>query len=580
MRVGSRQTSGHTRPVTGVEVDGFEQTAETDGAAWGSPSPKRLVVGEALWEGGFARRLLHSRELVLVLVGVGVLLRVAQYLSDRSLWVDEAWLSLDLINHPLKDLTGPLGFQQASPVGFLLIEGVIAKVLGYSEYALRLFPLACGILSVPLFAWLARRTVSTAAAPFAILLFVVADGLIYYSSEVKPYETDVTVAVCLLAAGALLTDDAAPRIRSAAIISVAGLVLVTLSFSAVLVVGAISAVLLVRLVLNWRRNLLSPASLAILLWGSAATGIAIFGVSQTHAIRDSFGTSGFFLGVDGSSPTHGLNVMGTGIATALGFPQGRPFSHVEKLALLCAIVGAIALVRRNPTSFWMLVTPFAFLVAASAAHFYPILLRTELFLAPVVILLLAEGVAQVVRWSPARAKVVTAFLLATLVAAGPVWLAADRVIHPRTKEEIRPVLEFIRDHWRAGDTLYVHYGAQYALLYYEECNCLRLTAPGADRRLWPLRASKGQKSQFGQAAVPLTSDVVIGRYHGFGSDGYVADLDRVRHRRRVWFLYSHLSADWEESLVRHALLGHVASLGTQINGIDRPGAHAYLYQLR
>jgi dolichyl-phosphate-mannose-protein mannosyltransferase len=542
-------------------------------------SPKRSAVGLTSSERGWALRLLRSRELVLVLVGLGVLLQIAQYLANRSLWVDEAWLSLNLIDRPLSGLTTTLDFQQAAPLGFLLIEGSITKVLGYSEYALRLFPLACGLVSIPVFAWLARRILSTTAAPFAILLFVVSDGLIYYSSEVKPYETDVAVAVCFLGAGILLAEEEVGRTR-ALLIAAGGLALVTLSFAAVFVVAAVAGVLTVRLLSNRRRHLLSPASLAVLLWGCAAIGIAIFGLTRGRLVRGSFEDSGRFLGVGGSSsPLHAVNVMGTQIATAMGLPQQRPFSHVEKLALLCALVGAVALLRRDRTRFWMLIAPLALLLGASAAHVYPILKRTELFLVPIVILFIAEGVAQVVRWLPGRAQLAAAFLLPTILVAGPLWLAGERLIHPRTNEEIRPVLEYVRDHWRPGDTLYVHYGAQYALLYYEECNCLRLSAPGTRRQLWPLRALRGQKDQFGQAAVPLSSDVVIGRYHGSDSRQYLADLDRIRRRHRVWFLYSHVGSDSEESFIRDDLLGHLASLGTRIGGIDRPGAHADLYQL-
>jgi hypothetical protein len=579
MRLKSRTVSGARRPVPGLDAEVPEGAAGTDGLPLATRSPRRLPAGQTSSEDALALRVLRSRELVLILCGLGILLRVAQYLANRSLWVDEAWLSLNLVDRPLTALTGPLDFQQAAPVGFLLIEGIITKALGYSEYALRLFPLACGLVSIPAFAWLARRILSAATAAFAIFLFVVADGLIYYSSELKPYETDVAVGLCILVAGIVLMEDVASRGRLALLIAIGGLVLITMSFAGVLVVAAVAGVLTVRLAFDWRRHLLSPASLAVLLWGPAAIGIGIFGLTRARLVRESFDESGRFLGVGGSpSPLHTVNVMATGIATSIGIPEDRPFSHTAKVALVCAVVGAIVLLRRSPTRFSMLVMPFALLLAASAAHAYPILKRTELFLAPVVILFIAEGVAQVIRWLPARARAPTALLLAAVVAGGPVWLAGDRLLHPRTNEETRPVLEFVRDHWRAGDTLYVHYGAQYALLYYEECNCLRLTAPGTRRRLWPLRPLEGQKNQFGQAALPLTHDLVIGRRYD-DEDPYIADLDRVRNSRRVWFLYSHLSYDTEDAFIQQDLLGHLASLGTRIGGIDRPGAHAYLYRL-
>jgi uncharacterized membrane protein len=531
-------------------------------------------------QGSFALSILRSRNLVFCLVGLGILLRAAQYLANRSLWVDEAWLALNLIDRPLSELTKPLAFNQAAPVGFLFVEGIVAKTVGVSEYALRLFPLVCGLVSIPAFAWLARHVLSAAAAPFAILLFVVADGPIYYSSEVKPYATDLAVAVCLLAAGMLVAENAERRTRTARVVAIAGLALVPLSFASVFVVAAVAAIISIRVLFDQHRQLTSPASLVIFLWGSAAIGVVVFGATRAQRVRASLGDTRGFLGVGGSSsPLHVVNVMGTQIAEGLGFLQERPFNHLDKLALLCVVIGGFTLLRRNPTQLLMLVVPFALLFAASAARFYPILKRTDLFLVPAVVLLIAEGIAQITRSAPERGRAATAVVLAVLVGAGPVWLASKRLVHPRTAEEIKPVLEFVRDHSRPGDTLYVDYAAQYALLYYHRCHCLRFSAAHDSCDLWPLRPLHAGTSQFAQAAVPVTHDVLLGQYFGTDTNRYVEDLDRVRGRRRVWFLYSHVSSAWHQSLIRDVLLRRMALLGERINGIDRPGAHAYLYQL-
>jgi hypothetical protein len=533
-------------------------------------------------EGGVALRAMRSRELLFVLVGVGVLLRVVQYASNRSLWIDEAWLALNLIEKPLSALAKPLDFNQAAPVGFLVIEGLVARSLGYAEYVLRIFPLLCGLVSVPAFAWLARRVVSEAAAPFALLLFAVANGVVYYSSEVKPYETDLAVAVVLLAAGVFLAEGAAGPSRTPLVVAVGGLILLSLSFPAVFVIAAVTGALLVRLLSNRQLRVQSPASLAVLLWVAGTTAVIAFGASRVPEVRRSFEIgSGRFLGVTGSSsPLHAANVMGTELAAAIGFAEHRPFNQIEKLALVCALIGAVALVRRNWTHASMLLVPFALLLGASAAHLYPIVERTELFLVPAVVLLIAEGIAQLVRWTPLRWRAVAALLLVGVVGSGPVWFAGERLVHPTVREEIRPVLEFIRDHWRPGDTLYVHYGAQYALLYYDECKCLRLSPPHSSRALWPLRPIHAQTQQFGQAAVATSRDVVIGGYFGFDRQAYVRDLDRVRNRPRVWFLYTHLGGSVDVSVVRDFLVPYLAAHGERIAAIDRTGAHAYLYRMR
>jgi hypothetical protein len=523
-------------------------------------------------------RALRSRELIFVLVGIGILLRVRQYLSNRSLWIDEAWLALNLIERPLSGLTRPLDFNQAAPIGFLFIEAIAGRALGYSEYALRLFPLICGVLSIPAFAWLARRIVSPEVAPFAILLFIVADALVYYSSEVKPYEADVTVAVGLLAAGTLLAESPELTRGKALLIAVGGAALITVSFTAVLVVAALAVTFGIRFAFKWREQRNSATSFALLVWSLASITIGVLGLTKGRHVRESFeGGSGRFLGVSGS-PLHVLNVMGTRVADGIGFPENRPFNQVLKLALLCAAIGAIALVRRNPMQLAMLVVPFLLLLGASAAHVYPISQRTTLFLLPGVILLIAEGVAQIVRWVPPRATLATALFLGVAVAAAPVTLAGARLVHPRTREEIKPVLEFVRHHWQPGDTLYVHYGAQYAFLYYEKCGCLRLTGPGG-RDLWPVVSAHGTREQYARAGRSTSPAVVIGRYAGNDWNRYLAELQRLRGRHRLWFLYTHVRDSQERSVIERDLVGYLDRIGTRAQAIDRPQAHAYFYEL-
>jgi hypothetical protein len=525
---------------------------------------------------------LRSSELIYVLVGIGILLRVVQYASNRSLWIDESGLALNLIGKGLIDLTGSLDFNQAAPVGFLLTEGIAARVLGFSEYALRLFPLICGLLSIPAFVWLARRILARAAAPLAVLLFVVADGLVYYSSELKPYETDVAAALGLLVVGVLVTEHAERlTVKWTLALALAGVGLVAFSFPAVFIVAALTVTMVTWLVVNGRRALSVPAALMVLSWIITSIGIIGLAATRVRSVRESFAVgSGSFLGIPGnSSPLHAVNVMGTHIAGAIGLSQERPFSHIEKLAVLCAVVGAVTVLRRKPMHLSMLVIPFPLVLAASALGVYPISQRTELFLIPAVLFLIAEGVYQVVRWVPARAQILVAPFLAAVIAAGPVWGAGKHLIQPQEHEEVRPVLEFVRDHWHPGDSLYVHYGAQYAFLYYDQCKCLGLSLPNTYRSLWPVKPVPGGSPQFSPAAVPLSPDLILGRQFGNATPGlYVRDLTRIEGRRRVWLLYSHLNSG--DDLVVKAMLRRLDSIGKRINGIDRPDAHGYLYRLR
>jgi hypothetical protein len=52
---------------------------------------------------------------------LGAVLRLRQYLLNRSLWADEASLAVNLVNRSFGELTELLDYHQAAPVGFLFI---------------------------------------------------------------------------------------------------------------------------------------------------------------------------------------------------------------------------------------------------------------------------------------------------------------------------------------------------------------------------------------------------------------------------------------------------------------------------
>ena len=92
-------------------------------------------------------------------VGLGVLLRVARYLMDYPLWWDEAFLAVNFIRRGYLDLLRPLDYGQVCPILFLWTELTVVKLAGFSEWSLRLFPLACAGASVVVFRHVASRVV-------------------------------------------------------------------------------------------------------------------------------------------------------------------------------------------------------------------------------------------------------------------------------------------------------------------------------------------------------------------------------------------------------------------------------------
>lgn len=522
--------------------------------------------------------MLASVELLLAIVGLGVALRVAQYLSDRSLWLDEALLALNIIDRSPTELFETLDFNQAAPPGFLLLENVVAAFLGDSELALRAIPLLAGIASVLVFAWLARRLMSPLPALFATLLFSVADGVIYYASELKPYSLDVLATLLLLAGAYLLVDGALSR-RMAGMFGVLGSLLMSLSYAALLVAVSIGVSFLLSAARE-RRATNVTRGIPLLIWVVFGTIIAVYARSKTAGIRAAFeiesSTNAGFASASPGDLLHQLNVFGTDLLGTLGFLDESPWTHLYKVAAFSFAVGAIGLGRRAPLRLLLLLGPIGAALLASSVGLYPLAPRTILFLVPIVALLLSIGLATTASWIPLRFRLVSALIGLGLV-LGPVWTAAQAVAHPRRHEELKPVLAYIQDSWQAGDTLYVHYAAQYALLYYDECRCLAERGPpDTPSRLTGPRSP----AQFHPALPAASRDILVGPYAGGDLERQRADLRRLPLGERVWFLYTHVGSPLEERLIEQQLIGRLEELGTQIARIDRAGAHAYLFELR
>jgi hypothetical protein len=137
---------------------------------------------------------------VLAFVVLGVLLRVGHYLLNYPVWGDEAFVALNLPRRGYLELLQPLDYGQICPILFLWAELTAVRLLGFSELSMRLYPLLCGIASVFVFRHVAGRLFTGRALLFAVAIFAVSIHPIRHSADIKPYASDLLMALLLLAA--------------------------------------------------------------------------------------------------------------------------------------------------------------------------------------------------------------------------------------------------------------------------------------------------------------------------------------------------------------------------------------------
>jgi hypothetical protein len=518
--------------------------------------------------------------LVAAVLLAGAALRVAQYLSGRSLWFDESLLAINVLDRSPAGLLEGLDFAQGAPLGFLVFVKLSASALGPAEWALRLVPLLAGLAALPLFYVVARRLLPPMGALVGLVLFASADGLIYYSSEFKQYSLDVAVAVGLLAL--LVTIAPAESWRRMLAFSACGAVGLWLSHPAVFVLGGIFLGLGVEALLDRRWDVLKRLAIVSTLWLASFGVFVLFAYRGLSALGSQLAGSDVFVRpFDGGLGLGWAQSLFGAYAALLALPAEKSLLANGTRGLFAAlvVVGAVWLVRKKPAAALALGLPIVLMVMASQLGRYPVFARTALFTLPALVIFFAAGVTAIARLLPPKPGLVAATVISSVVLLSPLTTAAQHVADPRTRQEIEPMLAVLASRWEPGDALYLHWGAQPAFRYYGECECaegvpegpplpLSLTIPDSGPRLFD---------------PPIASNppgLVAGSHFSSGDRAKALDeIARLSGRDRVWVLYSHRATPEQGVFLEEDLPRRLDGLGVRLDLFRAPRAGLMLYDL-
>jgi hypothetical protein len=484
-----------------------------------------------------------------VMVAAGVVLRIAQFRFDRALWYDEAALALNFADKTFAGLVlNPLANDQAAPPGFLVLEKLAYSLLGNNEPALRLVSLIAGIASMVLFYLLAKRLLRPQVLPLALLLFAASNGLIYYSAMVKQYSGDVAIALLLmLMTHHLLTASEEPRSpswlrRRFLLLGIVGVVAIWFSHPAVFVLAGMGTCLFIFYFIRQNRVALLRLGTPMAMWGVSFAilyFVSLRPASGNTYLQDYWRNHYFPL-----IPTSLSQVDRLFDTLIILFRTLMPFAVAYSAAMLASFLGAVYFFVERRLTFAFLVLPVTFTVLASSFHFYPLGERLILFLLPIALMLIAEGMEEIVAKAGRNLAIIRVAVLGFFLV-----FSFRQINVQQSREEIRPVLGYIQEHIEPGDVIYVHHGAKYAFRYY--------------------------MSQFG-----LEDEQYIIGIDSIGEEEYyLTDLEQVRGKARVWVLFSHLFND-ELAYIRDNL----DHMGVQVDAFvpevgGKQDSQVYLYDL-
>jgi hypothetical protein len=262
-----------------------------------------VPVGSSLY------RALTAPRTLTILVLIGVILRFWAYLADTALYLDEILLSYSILNLPLADLlTRPLPLDQVAPLGFLLVERCSVTIFGQNEFALRLFPFVCAIVSLILFRRLAERVLTGVGPTVALFVFAIGFPFIRYAVVVKQYELDVMAAILLMLIAFNLRERRATTKRLL-LFGLVGFAVISLSQASVLVMAGLGFAFAVDWLMSRDENALRALLFTVPLWAAASVLAVIIGVRSmtpsTRTFMDDFWAGGFIpLPFRGASALH------------------------------------------------------------------------------------------------------------------------------------------------------------------------------------------------------------------------------------------------------------------------------------
>jgi hypothetical protein len=409
------------------------------------------------------------------LLALGIFLRLGEYAVVRAFRGDELSLILNLEARSWAGLIQPLDYDQGAPLLFLWVEKLVLTLLGKSELALRLWPLVAGLSALLLFARWASPRFDRLAVLSATGVLAIAHHPIFFSTDTKQYSTDMLVTVLLLLAmeRARGLDPRRPAYWG---LAAAGAVLVWASHPAVFVIaGAGTAWLWTAARRQDRAELRRIAPFCAITAASFVAEYALM-LRLTAAMPGLQRVWTYaFMPFPPASWSDAYWLVDRFESLLRGYSR----SAASAVAGLLLIAGAVRLYRFHREWFWAIVLPFAFVLAASAAHRYPISSRFLLFLAPLAALMIGLGLSAASefagRWGRSGLAAAT---LAILLFVPQLAQVGRALANPQRPGDIRPLLERLQGDLRPDDCLLVftksftqfrHYAPRYGLDRPELC---------------------------------------------------------------------------------------------------------------
>lgn len=403
----------------------------------------------------------YMRLLVWAILFSGIVFRIWVYCINRNLVQDEANVARNIFEREYGGLLGQLSYEQYAPPVFLWITKTITLVLGYSEYAFRLYPLICGFLALYLLYRVLGKLVDKMVIWYPVAILAWGFTFIRYSTELKQYMPDVLCTLVLLYMAITIDIVGKPKNRFILTWLLAGSIAIWSSMPSIFILTGVGAYYLLQCIEEKRYNLLHAIIIPGIAW---MIQFALYYFLLLKGQANSSYLQGFhqpyFLQPVTSMENwqHDWHLLQSLIAIVGGYTGISVYFNLG-----CIIIGLAGFFYNSKAMGALFAIPLVGLLAAAFLGQFSLLDRVSLFIMPVLLVLIGYGMCVMF----VRAKYAAIKALPQLIALiSIISFAGICLKYPWRYEEVCEGLTFTRKHGIEQKNVFLYHGTVPSFIYY------------------------------------------------------------------------------------------------------------------
>lgn len=405
-------------------------------------------------------RFTHIVAIVMMLIAA--VLRIYVYMQNRNLILDEANIARNINERGFSGLIHPLDYEQYAPPLFLWITKLNTLIFNISEYALRLYPLLCGLAAIWVLYKVLRELMPIEGIWFPLSLFGFSAIMIRYSSEVKQYMPDVLITLLLVQLAFKINVRQTPLKKFLLYWIVAGSVAIWASMPSVFVLTGVAGYYFLQYLEARKRSVFLVLVIIGVVWlGQFA--LYYFSVLKEQANSDylqNFHKKHFLFATPSNQAewNHNLYAFNSIVYKFTGM-----YKYVYETWKWLMILGFVSLIFSNIKKAALLILPILFLGLAASIEQYSVLPRVVLFSMPLLIIIMSYGFSHMLKFRYRLPKLIL-LVAALFVVVSDIGQTIEEI--PFKYEELTEGMTFLQESGLKSEAISVYHSSVPAFIYY------------------------------------------------------------------------------------------------------------------